>query len=144
MGFFDFLHDKTSKTNLEIQHPGLGRLIYEDDGWWMGQVVLDGLEIEITIDGDENGIDAGLDEICIKVLNHFPEFHEKAQEKLKQTVLDYKILISLKFTPYGIFNIWSEVNNERFTIGFNDNHEPYKLWRVEFENGKAIGCGYDD
>jgi hypothetical protein len=144
MGFFDFLRDKTSGTNLEMQHSEFGRLIYEEDGWWTGQVILDGREIEITIDGNERGINAGLDEICVNVLNHFPEFHEKAQVKLKQTVLDCKIPISLEFAPYAIFNIRKEVEQERFTIGFNDNHDPYKLWRVEFENGIAIGCGYDD
>lgn len=144
MGFFDFLRDKTLEADLELQHPKLGKLVYEEEGWWKGQLTHGEYEIEISINGNENGVDFGLDEICVYAVNNFSEFHEKAHVSLKQTVSDYKIPTPLEFTLSGIFNIWKEGDKEGFTIGFNDNHDPYKLWRVEFENGKATGCGYDD
>lgn len=143
MGLFDFLKDKTLKTDLVIQHPRLGRLTYQEEGWWEGQTSVDDYVIEFSINGNENGLDNGLDEICIQVTDGFSEFHEKAITLLNQTVLAYKIPVSLNFVPFEILWIWKESNKEGFTIRFNDNSDPNKLWRVAFENGEAINCGYD-
>jgi hypothetical protein len=143
-GFFDFSKDKTLKTELEIQHPKLGRLVYEEEGYWTGRASFGEYKIEFSIDGNETGIDAGLDEICVEALNHFFEFNKKALALLRQTVSDYGIPVPLEFAPFEIIWIWKEENKEGFTIRFNDNQDPYKLWRVEFENGEPINCGYDD
>lgn len=144
MACFDFLFKKTNKKKLQIEHPELGTLTYDPDGWWNGKTSTNGYELELSIDGDETGVGFGLDEICVDVLRRFAEFKAKALIKLNQTVLEYKIPIALEFTPFQIMWIAKESTNVCFAIGFNDNHDQYKLWRVEFENGEPVGCGYDD
>jgi hypothetical protein len=144
MTWFDSLFGKTVSKQIQIEHPEFGTLTYNPDGWWDGKTQAAGFDLELSIDGDENGLGEGLDEICGDVLNRFPQYHARALIKLDQTVSEYKIPIALEFTPFEILWIWKDSQKDGFAIRFNDNDDEYKLWRVEFENGEPIGCGYDD
>lgn len=145
MSLFDLLFRAPAESESRvIEHPRLGTLEFDGENFWLGNIVVDGFPLEITLDWQGNGFPPGHDAICVWVIDNFSEINQKAQERLRKTVQDYKSPVDLTFTPSEILWIWNDGPAKHFTIRFNDDHDEYKLWRVEFRDLETVGCGYDD
>jgi hypothetical protein len=144
MSWYEFIFGKPEPNPTVIEHPRLGTLTFDGENFWLGNVIADDFPLEIVLDWEGNAFPAGQDEICLWVIDNFAEIHKRAQVKLTDYLVQYCIPIELRFTPNEILWMWKEEAKKRFTIGFTDNQDENKLWRVEFLDLEPINCGYDD
>ena len=127
----------------EIVHTKLGKLIYEDEGWWKGRTEIDGLKVEFFVDGSAKEINETLAEDCAEVLADFHKLKEKALVFLEKHRKDQQIHQELEFMPTEIWNFFRKGTDKYFTMGFIEKTKPGYLWRVEFENSEPKEAGFD-
>jgi len=144
MNFLEYLFGKNPKNqSLEINHSKLGKLIYEDEGWWKGETEINGLKIEFFVNGNEENVNEILAEDCAEVLENFNEYKQKALLFLEKQRLSWKIKQELKFTPTDFCLFFREGENKYFSMNFEEETRPDFLWTVDFENSEAKYAGFD-
>lgn len=144
MSLYEFIFGRPDPNPRIVDHPRLGKLEFDGESYWIGKVVAEGFQLKISLDWEGDTFLQEHAEICVWVIDNFAELHKKAQTKLRQTVDEYKIPVDLEFIPNEVLWIWNDEHHQGFSIRFNDNHDEYKLWRVGFQDGEPLNCGYDD
>lgn len=119
-----------------MQHPRLGELEWENDGWWQGQLSVAGDEISFAVLGEKNGPVASLVDALVATLQRWREVLAKARAYVAKAEkkVDPEDLI-----PLSIVFLWSPT-----TFALELEGEGDAIWRVEFENGEPKQLGRDD
>ena len=63
-----FLFGRDPNAINEIIHSELGKLVFEDEGWWKGSREINGQVVHFFINDDGEGLEKNLDLICIEAL----------------------------------------------------------------------------
>ena len=122
-----------------MQHPRLGELEWETDGWWQGQLSVGGDELAFAVLGDKRGPVGALVDALVATLEHWRETLAKARAyvaKAGKGKVDPEDLI-----PLSIVFLWSPTT---FALELELEGDEEAIWRVEFENGEPKQLGRDD
>ena len=119
MSLFEYLFGKEPENRtLGINHPKLGKLVYEDEGWWKGETGIDGLRIEFFVSGDEDCVNENLAKDCAEVIENFNEYKQKAFLFLEKQRVYWKIQQELKFTPTDFRLYFRKGEKKYFSMNF--------------------------
>ena len=144
--FFDWLlpgfKRTTSLPGTIFQHPNLGQVVFEDEGWWRGKCKVGEREIEFSVPDDGTGIDEMQAESCVQVLRSFDMVVQKAVRLISSELKSPENEILCRFTPTDLWGFSLHKNKQSFYLSFSDSENKYALWRVQFEDDKAkcLGC----
>lgn len=140
---YSLLFGRDPKAAREIMHPVLGKLVFEDEGWWKGSLEIDGQPVHFFIDDDGNGLEEGLDLICIEALRRFEEYDRAARSGIIEYVKSWQAKPPTLVDP-EIFSFSSKDGSTSFILGFSEVGDSGRLWRVQFENSLVSNVGFDD
>lgn len=128
----------------KLDHPTLGVVEFEDEGWWRGETKVGDRTIKFFIPDDGKGIDEAQADYCIERLTRFDDVLQDAVCLMSSKLDLSEAAVLDRFKPTELWG-FSRVRGERlFYLSFADANDEYKLWRVQFNNEKATYLGYDD
>lgn len=108
---------------------------------WQIELNFLGSDIEILIEGDENGLNAKQKSILMKALLNEPEIHAESTAALKEQFhnadLEFES-IEMHFDLRGI-----SVRNEGLELAFQEKEGQNYFFNVHFENNKQVGVSID-
>ncbi len=138
MNWFSFLWSEERQNEETIMnHPKLGQIKYEDEGWWKGEKIIEENNIEFFVDGTEREIDETLADYCFDVLSKFEIYFENALTLIESELSIPKIEVKSRFTPNSISSFWKNQDKTMFYMWFDDKSNEYAHWRVQFDNNAA-------
>ena len=145
MGFFANIFGRPKRQAPEpLQHPGLGELVWNQDGWWEGSVDHQGTPVAVSVGGDEAGPRPDMATAAVATLSVLEDNSQKAVRFLLADLpkLGARIEPS-QFTLKGVCHLWLD-RPQDFWREFDLEGDPHAIWRVEFEDGNPRYSGRDD
>ncbi len=143
MGIFSFLFGDKTEINKEIEDPEFGTLIWnDDDESWKGKYA--GIDILLSF---ETGLPSPSNELkkyALSVLNN-PNVLEKALkvEKEKFIAAYPEYAMEVNGLRYAIINFYRYKSRVNRMIASLEPGDDYRAWRIEFEEYKCEGLGFD-
>ena len=110
----------------------------------MGHRLVDGRLIEFNVEGAEDGPDPGLVRDVLHVLRHFSSFWEDGMRLIREEAPKHAVKNVAHFQPDAVFNFRRDSDSWYFMMGLSLAGDEYRLWRLEFFDGRAKYLGYDD
>jgi len=109
-------------------------------GWQIKREFLNS-NIEILIEGNQNGINENQKQILLNALNNETEIKSESEKALKEQFENAEmefISIEKSFDVNGI-----SVRDDGFELTFQEKESPYYFFNVHFENNKQVGVSID-
>ena len=140
---YSFLFGRSPDAATEIMHPELGQLVFEDEGWWKGSREIGNEVVHFFVNDDGNGLEEGLDLICIEALERFSEYDSMARSKIIDYVESWGAEPPTLFGPELCW-FYQATDKRGFTLRLGEVGDSGRLWRVRFENAVIVDVGFED
>lgn len=122
---------------MEIAHPKLGNLKFEDEGWWRGTVKTNLGSVEIFLHGTDGEVDESSANYCFYVISNFRDYYKKAMGLITVELGLSNSDAENRFTPDSLSSISRDQERSFFYLCFNDSKDEFAIWRVQFDNDIA-------
>ena len=139
MGIFSWLFGEAEPPPEPIDHPTLGRLEPQADGWWEGRrAVGGGRDIEFCIAGDKEGPAPALVTPLQRTLEDWSTVESKIRSFIEPRIVDFPEASVDDFSPTAVCYLWPR-KPHYFMVDLCMKGDEYGIWRVEFDSG-VIKC----
>ena len=129
-----------------VEHPNLGRLLWEREDWWKGEFVWNGQRITIFLAGHTEP-NAESIEKCVEAVAMFDELNKRIRHFISSTLDEYgKIVKDMTSDDYVIVALnflWPD-KPDYCLVNFENDKDEFGLWNCELYNLEPRFLGRDD
>jgi hypothetical protein len=126
-----------------MNHPQLGEINYTEEGWWEGRRDVNGLALEVNVEGAEAGPDPRLVNELLNVLAHFDQIWADGLRLIREEAPRWGVRDVKAFTPACVCHFWAG-KPRYFMMYLSLAGDEYGLWKLEFYDHRAKYLSRDD
>ena len=144
MGILSWLFGEREPAPEPIDHPILGRLKPQPEGWWEGRCSLGGgRDIEFCIAGDREGPAPALVSPLLETLENWAIVESKIRAFIEPRIVDFPQASVDDFSPAVVCYLWPR-KPQYFMVDLSMKGDEHGIWKVEFDSGVIKYWSRDD